>query len=281
MKRLIVMLVDLLFIAACSGKGVEVTNPDLDLVTSLQTKVIRVVPSSGTDTYLVRVLDSSSAQVGKVDQNNVILDMVTAPVSVSNNRLEISVTISGMQVRIVIIGDGNGNITGIELYINNSSVDISYESEQPATTDATESEGSPNTISDGSDPDGGSGTFGTPETNAAIHLLDTTCNLIMDCFREALDRGYIEGCYNQLLYCTNIADNFGVPAAEGTLTMNLVINRVDSGVDVADETNLTSCINALNAMTCADVRVGYNPSDPYNYNNVQNIIPAAACGNVF
>ncbi len=119
-------------------------------------------------------------------------------------------------------------------------------------------------------------------TNAAIQLVCGVCERITSCNEELTMSSCIAGIISDDQ--VQLDDEFGVPVLENSISMEAVVEGVESSTYVASTTYLDQCLNDLNALSCSEVDLGYSSADPENFDNVENFIPGedeTSCGLVF
>lgn len=114
------------------------------------------------------------------------------------------------------------------------------------------------------------------DMNAAGRLALKLCKEIVSCYgtltlEECLDPSVGLPSTNQ------IDDEIGL--TEGTISsFQDVINGIDDGTYTVVIPAARICGSAISLLTCAELDYGYDPTDPLNFDNLENIFPEdSAC----
>lgn len=148
--------------------------------------------------------------------------------------------------------------------------------------------GNPTTSSEGDTGDtGDSGSNGgdnpvsadaTP--TGAVQISVALCSVLTPCYTSLSETN----CEAGVLAATNLVDEFGLSTADYA-DLQAVSSAEAASTIAPNSTLLTTCLDNIDALTCtnAGVLTAYNPSNPNNFENVEDMIPAGtdSCGGVY
>lgn len=229
------LLIPFLAGPSCGGnKGIEAGNP------SVAGQKLRVIPREGSEVYLVRFDSGSEATVTQIQVNilslikraqarvSTVLDEVTVPYSVTDGLLRLDAAFSnGLQITIEAALDAEGTFTSVVLEVDGMTVVADFDQEMTLN---------------GCD----SGT-----QNPGMQLVEGYCSRLVECNANTTCTVCREG-----MLASADADQAGSFGADG-LTLQEMVDAVESGTLVAEGSNLALCLSDMAALSCDELTTDY------------------------
>ena len=256
--------------ANCSTQtspGVEIGNPNLE------GKAVQVIPATGTESYLVSIVDDTTARVQqlqisgaalrvetkrprwasalKISKNSsVLLDTVLVPYTISNGSLTLNASFANGRMITLELAVENDNFASASLDVDGVAVSSTIDIEE--TTVATCS---------------------ATVTNPALRLSNGVCTRLNAC-NSSID---CTGCLAQVGEIDFFYTPGGPTVGSPTMTFSELADLINTSNPSVDYNVLNACLTAISEVACSTV---INTLEDVNFSSLAlfySVISADTC----